>query len=185
MLESNVLFREFLSAMQKKISHKATLANTITELLDIDKDAVYRRLRGDVGFSFAEMAVIARKLGISLDEIAGIDTEQCRSIRLSLTKHIDPVEEDYALFNDYINTLKNVKDLPDTKIMEGGNFFPNYLFLDYEYITRVIMFRWSQSSYFGKSLPFHEVIIPERMRDLQKQACFYARHVKSTTYVWD
>ena len=171
--------------MQKRISHKATLANTITDLLDIDKDAVYRRLRCEVSFSFVEMAVIARKLGISLDEIAGVDTEQCLPIRLSLTKHIDPSEVDYAMFNDYINTLKFVKDEPDSKIMEGGNLFPNYLFFDYEYITRAIMFRWSQNSYFGQSLPFHEITIPDRMRDLQKQACFYARHVKSTTYVWD
>ena len=185
MIDSNVLYREFISLMKKRISHKATLANTIADLLDIDKDSVYRRLRGEVGFSFTEMAVIARQLGISLDDIAGVDTEQNKTIRLALTRHIDPTEVDYAMFNDYINTLKFIMDEPDTKIMEGGYLFPNYLFFDYEYITRMIMFRWSQSSYFGKRLPFHEVTIPERMRDLQKQACFYARHIKSTTYVWD
>jgi len=47
------------------------------------------------------------------------------------------------------------------------------------------MFRWSQSSYFGKRLPFHEITIPKRMRDLQKEACYYARRIKSTTYIWD
>ena len=185
MMESNVLYREFISVMKKRISHKATLANTIADLLDIDKDAVYRRLRGEVGFSFTEMAAIARQLGISLDEIAGVDTEQNKTIRLALTKHINPTEVDYAMFEDYINTLKFIKDEPDTKIMEGGYLFPNYIFLDYEYITRVIMFRWSQSSFFGKRLPFHQVTIPERMRDLQKQSCFYARHIKSTIYIWD
>ena len=185
MLESKVLHQQFKSNMQKKISHKATLANTVAELLDLDKDAVYRRLRGEVNFSPTEMAIIARNLGISLDEIAGIDTSQVNSINLTLSKHIDPTEVDYALYNEYINLLKSIKDEPDTKIMEGGNFFPNYLFFDYEYITRAIMFRWSQSSFFGKRLPFEEVTIPERMRDLQKQVCDYARHIKSTTYVWD
>jgi len=185
MMESNILYRQFISVMQQRISHKATLANTIADLLDIDKDAVYRRLRGEVGFSFLEMATIARQLGISLDDIAGVDTEQNKTIRLALTKHIDPTEVDYAMFEDYINTLKNIRDEPNTKIMEGGYLFPNYLFFDYEYITRMIMFRWSQSSYFGKRLPFHEVTIPDRMRDLQQQACFYARRIKSTTYIWD
>ena len=185
MIESNVLFREFIAVMQKRISHKATLANTIAELLDLEKDAVYRRLRGEVGFSFVEMAIIARKFGISLDDIAGIDTEQNKTIRLALTKHIDPTEVDYAIFEDYVNTLKSIMDEPDTKIMEGGYLLPNYLFLDYEYITRFFMFRWSQSSYFGKRRLFHEVTIPERMLDLQKQVCFYARHIKSTSYIWD
>ena len=171
--------------MQKRISHKATLANTIADLLDIDKDAVYRRLRGEVGFSFTEMVAIARQLGISLDDIAGVDTEQNQTIRLAMTKHIDPTDVDYAMFEDYINTLKCIRDEPDTKIMEGGNIFPNYLYFDYEYITRVLIFRWSQNSYDGKRLPFHEVIIPDRMRVDQKQACFYARHIKSTTLLWD
>ena len=185
MKTSNYFYHEFMSIMQSKIPHKATLANTITTILDIDKDAAYRRLRGEVNFSFTEMAFIARKLGISLDEIVGIDTDRCQSIRLTLTKHINPTEADYAMFNDYINTMLLIKDEPDTKIIEGGNLLPHYLFFDYEYITRVFMFRWSQNSYDGKRLPFHEIIIPERMRKLQKQACFYARHIKSTIFVWD
>ena len=171
--------------MQERITHKATLVNTITELLGIDKDAVYRRLRGEVAFSFAEMALIARRFGISLDVLAGIETAQCKSIRLAFTKHIDPSEVDYAMFDEYINALKFIKDEPETKIIDGGNLIPNYLYFDYDYLTRVYMFKWSQHSYFGKSLPFHEVVIPERMRDLQIQSCFYARHIKSTTYVWD
>ena len=185
MPERHHFYQEFMSALQDKIPQRVTLANTITELLAIDKDAVYRRLRGEVNFSFVEMAVIARKFGISLDEIAGIDNEQCRSIRLALPRHIDPSEADYALFKDYIRAMKLIKDEPDTKIMEGGNVIPHYLYYDYEYIARVLIFKWSQSSQFGKSLPFHEVTIPDRMRELQKQACFYARHIKSTTFIWD
>jgi len=185
MQESNLLYGKFISTVQEKITHRATLVNTISELLNIDRDAVYRRLRGKVNFSFAEMAIIARRLGISLDNLAGIDTAQCKSIRLAFMKHIDPTEIDYVISEEYINALKFIKDEPDTKIMEGGNIFPNYIYFDYEYITRVLIFWWSQNSFDGKRLPFHEVIIPDRMRVLQKQACFYARHIKSTTLLWD
>jgi len=185
MSERHHFYQEFMSKMLNIIPQKAALANTITELLAIDKDAVYRRLRGDVDFSFVEMAIIARKLGISLNDIAAIDTEQCSSVRLALPRHIDPTETDYAMFEDYINAMRLIKDEPNTKIMECGNLFPHYLYYDYEYLTKVLTFRWSQSSFFGKNIPFHEVIIPERMRTLQKQACYYARHIKSTTYVWD
>ena len=178
-------YKEFISALQRKIPQRTTLVLTIGDILSVDKDAIYRRLRGQVGFSFAEMALIARRLGISLDEIAGIKTEQCKSIRLAFTKHIDPSEVDYDMFEEYSNALKFIKDEPDTKIMEGGNLIPNYLYFDYEYIAKVIMFRWSQSSFDGKRLPFHEITIPDRMRKLQQEACLYARHIKTTTYLWD
>ena len=184
MQENHFIHAKFISALQERITHKATLVNTVTDLLAIDKDAIYRRLSGKVAFSFAEMALIARRFGISLDEIVGIDTAQC-NIRLAYMKHVDPSEVDYAISEEYINALKFIKDEPETKIMEGGNLFPNYLYFDYEYITRMMIFWWSQNSFDGKRLPFHEITIEERMRVMQKQACFYARHIKSTTLLWD
>ena len=36
--------------------HKATLTNALVDLLCIEREAVYRRMRGDVAFSFAEIA---------------------------------------------------------------------------------------------------------------------------------
>jgi len=185
MSENHHYYQEFISAMLEVVPQRATLTRTITDILGIDKDAVYRRMRGEVDFSFVEMAVLARKMGISLDTLAGIDTERCKTIRISLPIHVDPTEVDYSMFSDYISALKFIKDEPDTKIMEGGNLLPHYIYYDYDYITRVFLFRWSQSSKFGKSLPFHEIIIPERLRDMQKQASYYSRHIKSTIYVWD
>ena len=185
MIECQYFNNDFLTAVQDKIPQKSLLAGTLSDLLGIDKDAVYRRLRGDVSFTFAEMAVIARRLGISLDKIAGVETGQCKSIRLAFTKHIDPSEVDYLMFEEYINALKFIKDEPDTKIMEGGHLIPCFLYFDYEYLSRVFMFRWSQNSFDGKCIPFHEVTIPDRMRELQKQSCFYSRHIKSTILLWD
>ena len=177
--------QEFITTLQQKIPQRAALVNTISDILGIDKDAIYRRLHGKAGFSFAEIALIARRLGISLDVIAGIDTAQCKSIRLAYTKHIDPSEVDYVMFDEYINALKFIKDEPETRIIDGGNLIPTYLYFDYEYITRLYMLNWSQNSHFGRRIPFHEVIIPDRMRTSQIQSCYYARHIKSTTYVWD
>ena len=185
MTDDHLFYQEFVSALQKKILHRATLVNTITELLDIDKDAVYRRLRGKVEFSFTEMAVIARSLGISLDNIAGIENEQSKPAKVNISRQVNPTEADYEMFDGRVNLLKSIKDEPDTKIMESGNMFPHYLYQDYEYITRFYLFMWNRASSYGPALPYHEIIIPERLRLLQTETCEYARHIKSTVYVWD
>jgi len=81
--------------------------------------------------------------------------------------------------------LKLIKDEPNTKLMESANIIPNYLYYDYENITRFVLFNWNQASSYGKSLPFHKIIIPERLRVLQKACSEYARHIKSTVFVLD
>ena len=185
MSKVHYFYQGFLSAIQQKIPHKATLVNIITDLLAIDKDAIYRRLRGDVNFSFVEMAVIAKKLGISLDGIAGIESTQSKATHMNITKHVNPTEVDYQLFDEYINFLKFIKDDPQTRILESTNSIPHVIFYDYEYLTRLHIFSWNHYSSYGSDLPFHQISIPERMRKLQKECCEYSRHIKSTVYVWD
>ena len=185
MPEVHYLYQGFMSAIQSKIPQRAVLANTITDLLAIDKDAVYRRLRGDVNFTFIEMATIAKELGISLDSIAEIESLQIRPAQILLTKHVKPAELDYHMCRDHVNIFKFIKDEPNTKIIESGNQIPYYLFYDYDFISRFFMFYWDQASSAGNDLPFHEIIIPEQFRTLQKECSLYARHIKSTIYVLD
>jgi hypothetical protein len=81
--------------------------------------------------------------------------------------------------------LKSIKEDPDTKIMEAGNIFPHYLYQEFEFITRFYLFKWNQASSYGKALPYHEIGIPERLRNLQKETCKYAKCISSTLYVMD
>ena len=185
MTEDNLFYQEFMSLIREKISHKATLANTIADLLDIEKDAVYRRLRGNVKFSFTEMAIIAKMLGISLDKIAGIENFQSRPAQFNISNQLNPTPLDYEMFNGHVGLLKSIKDEPDTQVIEASNIIPHYLYQDYEYLTRYHIFRWNNAVMHGEVLPYHEIIISEPMRVLQIETSEYARHISSTTYVWD
>jgi hypothetical protein len=185
MADDYLFYQEFMSAIRKKIPHKATLVHTVTDLLDIDIDAVYRRLRGEVSFSFSEMAIIARNMGISLDNIAGIENLQSKPAKMNFSRQVNPTEVDYEMFEGHVHLLKSIKDEPETKILEAGNIFPHYLYQDYEYLTRFHIFMWNQASSYGDARPFHEITIPERLRALQKETCLYARHIKSTLYAFD
>jgi len=185
MTKDNLFYKEFISLIREKVSHKATLSNIIADLLDIDKDAVYRRLRGNVNFSFTEMAILAKKLGISLDKIAGIENGQSKPAQVVISNQLIPTVVDYEMFNENVDFLRSIKDDPDTQIIEASNIFPIYIYQDYEYLTRYHMFRWNHAVMCGDILPYHEVIIPEKLRVLQKQTCEYARCVSSTLYVWD
>jgi len=185
MAEDNLFYQEFMSLIRERISHKATLSNTVAELLDIEKDAVYRRLRGDVKFSFTEMAIIAKNMGISLDKIAGIENIQSLPAQMNISNQLNPTPVDYEMFTGHVDLLKSIKDEPDTQIMEASNMLPHYLYQDYENLTRYHIFRWNQAIMRGEVLPYEEIVIPEKLRVLQKKTCEYARHVSSALYVWD
>ena len=53
------------------------------------KEAVYRRLRGEVSFTREEVALISRRLGISIDQIIGNHLSDRVTFDLNLFKSSD------------------------------------------------------------------------------------------------
>ena len=49
---------ELIKAMNEKLPNGTNLANTLIDMLYLGKEAVYRRLRGEVRFTLAEAAMI-------------------------------------------------------------------------------------------------------------------------------
>jgi len=185
MPERHSYYQGFIEALQQKIPQSSMLANTITDILAIDKDAVYRRLRGEVNFSFIEMAAIAMQLGVSLDSIVGIVTLEHKPMQTTMSKHVNPSEADYRMFNNYVSVLESIKEEPKTSYMESGNLLSHTLYFDYEHFTRFMIAYWNRCSSMGSDLPFHKITIPEEMQTLQKRCCEYTRHIKSVVYVLD
>ena len=52
-----------IEAMKEKLPLKGKLADMLMDTLYIGKEAVYRRLRGEVPFTLHEAALVSRKLG--------------------------------------------------------------------------------------------------------------------------
>ena len=70
-MAKNYIVKELINEMKERIPQGQNLANYLTDTLYMGKEAVYRRLRGEVAFTFDEIAVISHNLGISIDQIIG------------------------------------------------------------------------------------------------------------------
>lgn len=68
----NELNTGLIEALKEKLPPKTNLANLLMDTLYIGREAIYRRLRGEVPFTLEEAALISRKLGVSLDKIVGV-----------------------------------------------------------------------------------------------------------------
>ena len=88
----NELNTGLIEAAKEKVPAGANLANTLMDILYIGKEAIYRRLRGEVPFTLAEAAVISRKLGISLDKMIGVSFSNNAVFDLNVVHHSNTFE---------------------------------------------------------------------------------------------
>ncbi len=90
-------YTDFMVVLQGRYPVKSDMVSALTELLHIEKESVYRRLRGDVNFTAEEMMRIAGAWHISLDNIVSPHPDKNRTFHLQTTGFVNPAEEDYAI----------------------------------------------------------------------------------------
>lgn len=180
------LYDGFLSELRKRIPRGAELTSTLVDMLYIEREAVYRRLRGEVPFTFIEVMTVSKELGISLDNLVQTDTGKSRPCQLKLVEYANPIESDYKMMRDFINMLNIVKDGADWEAGQSTNILPRSFAYYYSNITRFYLFKWMyQYSHIDALKPFREVVISPQLAEVQQDYLRATRQLKSSYYIFD
>jgi len=178
----------FLYIIREKIPEKTKLATLLTHILGIEKEAVYRRLRGEVAFSFAEVAGISKELNISLDTIIGIDPypQKTYPFYLKLNSYLHLSETDYTMHEEFIELLSSARNDPQSEMGFATGILPLHFSVKHELIQRFYTLRWLyQFEPPGSTQPFSHIIFPERVRKLFQRFLSEVEYFRKTFFIWD
>lgn len=162
-------YDNFLTALEERYPHKPDLVNALADLLRIEKESIYRRLRRDVYFSAEEMMCIASAWNISLDNIICANPQKTRPFHFKMINYVNPDEEDYLLLEQYNRDLEVIAR-NDGRMFEVLNSLSRGIYGRSEALTRFFTMKWLyKSAEPGKALPFCDIHITERMRALDME----------------
>jgi hypothetical protein len=186
MKNEQMIYEHILQVLHEKIPHNPTLAKNITDWLLIDKDAVYRRLRGEVPFSFPELVTIAGKLDVPVDYFSGLPPGKNIFFRMPMINFAGTSKAEYEMIEKYVDMIRAVQGSPDTEYAESSTAFSSNIFFNYRYLARYYMFKWSyQYNILSHIKPYSETVIPERMARICRDLIQVSRHINTTHYLWD
>lgn len=186
MKDNNKLHERLVEAIKKSMSNGDTLVNELTDVLYIGKEAVYRRLRGEVAFTFEEIATLSRKYGFSLDSIVGVDSYTQAVFDLRMFDPEFQIDDYCAKTNTYIDNLRKINRSSSSIARFALNSLPLPMLLTYNKLTKLRLYRWMYQS--KKSLlyyPFSEFQIPDKILDLHKVYIKEMSLVQKTLMVLD
>ena len=183
-MKHEILYNSFLDEIGRKIPQKTMVVNILADLLCISKEAVYRRLKGEVPFTFFEAITISRHFGISLDNLDMVSSPISKPFKLKLIEYINPVESDFALMKEMTNLMKSFKNTPDPEAAEITNILPQPLYLPYKNITRFYLFKWKYQSNLNKAMPYKDIILVDKLQKIQEEYVKWARRLRAS-YIFD
>lgn len=179
------LNRGLIEAIKAKLPANSNIANTLMDILFIGREAIYRRLRGEVPFTLAEAALISRKLGVSLDKMVGTSFKDNAVFDMNVVHHDNPFETYHNILNKFTELLRSVKDDPDTEMASSSNIIPQTLYIQQDILSKFRLFKWMYQNDNIKCMHFEELELPDKLLNIQKEFVKATEEICNTSYIWD
>jgi hypothetical protein len=169
-----------------KYAKKSQLTEALMELLSIEREAVYRRLRKEVLFSSHDIVKIANAWNISLDNLLGIASDESRLFQMDILSYHNPSEKDLKVIGNYFNFLDIINPSPALEYMEISNTLPQPFLGNYPALFKFYMFKWLYHYGNEKNVPsFEQFTLPEITLELGKKYYGRFKHISSISCMWD
>ena len=182
MLEkSNAALIEAIHAHTPQHSNPASL---LMDMLNIGREAAYRRLRGEVPFTFGEASALCARMHFSLDRVVGLAATDKLSFQLKFKEFTALLETYNEILERDIAFMREVASDPTTEFATATNSLPAEFYGKYDNLNRFKLFKWLYQHEVGNPAvrTFEELKLPA---ELQRNCREYVRWVQSvaTTYL--
>ena len=145
----------------------------LMDLLDLSRESVYRRIRGDIPFTVDELATLALTLNLSLDEIIGGTKSERIFFDLGLRKKESPVDLIAAMLQDTNHYFELLAKSNNSNMLIALNcvypiftvYFPNLL--KFNYLKRLVEIQNNlPKNYFSTlTLPQELLVSQQKLKD--------------------
>lgn len=176
-----------IATIKRCLPDDEQLAPFLGDLLFLGKEAIYRRIRGDVVFTFDELATISLRLGFSIDSLAGIEQSERRNFDANL--HLNHTPED-AYYHKLLETIEFFMDLNRATIVKGefvSNHIPYVFCVFMNTMTKFRYYKWMHhSNAISVDCPMSELIVPAKILEAEKEWRDKTnQHAIHSTYMFD
>lgn len=185
-MAKNYIVKELINKMKERIPKGHNLANYLTDTLYMGKEAVYRRLRGEVAFTFDEIAIISHNLGISIDQIIGNHLSNRVTFDLNLLHSPSLIESYHEIVERYLRIFYLVNEDQNSELYSATGTIPFTLYSSYEYLSKFRISRWIyQNGKMKTPNSLSDMQVPEKIVTAHKKLNENIRKVGKTYFIWD
>lgn len=151
------------------------------DVLDISKESIYRRIKGEISFTLEDLIKISSRLFISLDEIvySSLNNEPGQEPILFESrsdKLFKPQQTFVDFLSVYIHNLDRTSKAKNSEVLVAANRLMILTAVNFDHLFKFYYYRWIHQTQL-KPLDFSlsDVVLSEEILDLQKKLKTYKR----------
>lgn len=164
------------------------IVGRLEDILGIGQQSIYRRLRGEIPFTFEEVMTIALKLSFSIDEIIG--KHHTKGTFLDMESYLKEEMDIINIYNDFvdkeIDLIHKAGNAHDTALISSRNKFPLSLLLRFENLTKFKFFKMKHLQDEGVfNLPFSRIELSLNNKESMKKYIYNHKKINRKELIID
>ncbi|MEN9917632.1 MAG: hypothetical protein RL662_68 [Bacteroidota bacterium] len=159
-----------IGAIKSRLPQEKQIVSFLMDTLSLGRESVYRRIRGNVVFTFDEVVTVSTKLGFSVDDLVGL--KESKRILFSADFHKNTSLEDiyYDKLVKYITYEENSNASSTVINRVAINYLPYSSSLYLSTLTKFRYYKWMhQTQGIETNFPMRDIVLPEKISDFQKK----------------
>lgn len=158
----------------------------LMDTLNISRESVYRRIRGDISFTVEEIAKLSVELGFSIDELVIKDMHSRVFFDLHINSKQDPSDVFITIFNQYFQSTFGSSPDKETESIMVTNCVPLEFIIFFDQLFKFNYYQWMhQNQESSLKYSFSEVVLPNELISIQHNAIESSKKIRNSTYIFD
>jgi hypothetical protein len=159
----------------------------ITDVLKIGRESTYRRMRGDIPFTFEEISKLALKLNFSIDEIIGRNMGNYNVLSdLDHEELSDLNERFFMIHSKYYDITDLIRKAKETEVVFSINRLNSFFLSDFDALFKFYYYKWMyQYGGIFQNQSFSEIEIPSQILSVKQKINSIIHTVKNITFIID
>ena len=180
------LQKNLIAIIREKIPQGENIATYLADKLLLGRESVYRRLRGEIHFTFDEIATLSLALGFSVDNIIGTKKGENALFNIHMLQSSNCLDIYKNKMLEYGQMFQNMKDNPDSKAHVSINSLPYYFHINYENLSRFRIYKWlHQNQKIGVNNKFSGFKLPVDILETHKTFYQDIQKIPNVTIIMD
>jgi hypothetical protein len=156
------------------------------DILGISKESAYRRMRGEIPFSFNEITLLSLDLEFSVDEVIGNNKYNRIFFDLISNSSMKPEESFLAMLQEYYKFTESVCKSENGEMIISINRLNPCLLMKSDALFKLFYYKWiHQTSNISVNRPFSETHITPEIQIIRNKFASLRETLTNVSYIID
>jgi hypothetical protein len=157
----------------------------LMETLSISRESVYRRIRGDISFTFEEIAILSVDLGFSIDELIMKDKPSHVFFDLHTSNAHNFSDVFIIMMQQYFQSIFEPTYAKHKESFTVLNHVPFELTIFFNNLFKFIYYRWMHQGQTSLKYLYSDVNLPKELINLQQNVVEQLPKIHNCTFIFD